>query len=183
MTAKFLDLHNNQTPPVYKYFVDGEWQHSKTDKHLEIISPVDESIVGIVPSVTKEEAESAVEAARNSQKDWENIGFYNSLADKFIMYGFVTSKFFNIFLPKGILVLPSFFRTNNLGSGFLNNFYDLVNFLLKLLFFRKWCNKKDFHSSTKSNIGLFVLQEIWYVFIFNLYNFINSEILNIILKL
>ena len=73
MLINFSELHNSQKPPVYKIFVGGQWQVSKSDKYIEIHSPIDGSVVGIVPSVTKEEAEMAVESAKNSQKDWENM--------------------------------------------------------------------------------------------------------------
>ncbi|MBI3981135.1 aldehyde dehydrogenase family protein [Candidatus Microgenomates bacterium] len=76
MMTNFNELHNNQNPPVYKFFVDGAWQISKTDHYLEIHSPIDNSIVGVVPSVTKEEAEMAVESSRNAQKPWENLPIY-----------------------------------------------------------------------------------------------------------
>lgn len=73
MATTFTEIHNLQTPPVYKYFVNNQWLPSASEKHIEILSPIDNSIVGIVPSVTKEEAESAVESAKNAQKGWEEM--------------------------------------------------------------------------------------------------------------
>ncbi len=71
MSVKFSHLHNAQTPPVYKYFINGQWQDSQTEKFLAIRSPIDDNIIGVVPSVTFSEAEQAVEGAKNSQKSWE----------------------------------------------------------------------------------------------------------------
>lgn len=73
MSNSFSEIHNNQKPAVYKFFAGGAWQESKSDKFIEIHSPIDNSIVGIVPSVTKEEAEMAVESAKNAQKGWEGM--------------------------------------------------------------------------------------------------------------
>jgi glyceraldehyde-3-phosphate dehydrogenase (NADP+) len=73
MPNSFLEIHNSQNPPVYKYFAGGVWCVSQSEKYLEIHSPIDGGIVGIIPSVTKEEAERAVESAKNAQKDWENM--------------------------------------------------------------------------------------------------------------
>lgn len=71
MVSNFSHIHNNQKPSVYKFFSQGKWQESQTKKFLNVCSPIDDSIIGIVPSATFPEAELAVEAAKGSQKEWE----------------------------------------------------------------------------------------------------------------
>lgn len=71
MSDNFSHLHNKQTPPVYKFFSQGIWQESQSKKFLAIRTPVNDEIISVVPSVTFAEAEGAVEAARESQKAWE----------------------------------------------------------------------------------------------------------------
>ncbi|MBI3384616.1 aldehyde dehydrogenase family protein [Candidatus Gottesmanbacteria bacterium] len=73
MASNFSDIKTSQKPAVFKFFAAGAWTSSATDKFIEIHSPIDNAIVGIVPSVTKEEAEMAVESAKNAQKGWEGM--------------------------------------------------------------------------------------------------------------
>lgn len=56
---------------VYKYLVGGRWERPEKGKVIEVFSPIDNSVVGKVPALSQEEAERAVEAAREAQKGWE----------------------------------------------------------------------------------------------------------------
>ncbi|MBI4100781.1 aldehyde dehydrogenase family protein [Candidatus Microgenomates bacterium] len=56
----------------YKFLVNGQWQFSKSGKSTEIRSPIDGNELGQIPSVSQEEAELAIVAARDAQKGWEN---------------------------------------------------------------------------------------------------------------
>lgn len=56
---------------VYKYLVGGRWKKSESGKTIEVVSPIDGSVVGKIPAVSQEEAEQAVVAAREAQKGWE----------------------------------------------------------------------------------------------------------------
>lgn len=56
----------------YKYLVNGQWRQSQGGKTIKIISPIDGEIIGEISSLSQEEAEAAVEAAREAQADWEN---------------------------------------------------------------------------------------------------------------
>lgn len=69
MADFFKDLKEGKT---YKYLVAGQWRTSKSGKSIKIVSPIDGETIGLVVSLTQEEAEGAVEAAREAQKGWKN---------------------------------------------------------------------------------------------------------------
>lgn len=56
---------------IYRNLVNGEWVESKSGKFIDINSPIDNSLVGRVPAMTKEEVDTAVNAAKNAQKEWK----------------------------------------------------------------------------------------------------------------
>jgi glyceraldehyde-3-phosphate dehydrogenase (NADP+) len=56
----------------FKNLVNGEWVGSKSGKFIEINSPINNSIVGRVPAMTKEEVDTAIETAKEAQKAWRN---------------------------------------------------------------------------------------------------------------
>lgn len=67
----FTPVSRGGTPPTYNFFNGKEWVESKSGKTLEIKSPIDDSVVGYVQAVTKEEVDEAVERARQAQQSWE----------------------------------------------------------------------------------------------------------------
>ncbi len=58
---------------IYKNFIKGQWVISKTNKFIEITSPIDGSLIGKIPSMDKEEVDLAVKTARESQPKWNNV--------------------------------------------------------------------------------------------------------------
>lgn len=68
MSDFFNDLKDGKN---YKYLVGGHWKKSSSEKFIEILSPIDVSLVGEIPFLTNEEAEEVVVAAREAQKSWE----------------------------------------------------------------------------------------------------------------
>ena len=69
MADFFQGLREGKT---YKYLVAGQWRKAKDGKTIRIISPLDGEAVGQISSVSLQEAEEAVVAAREAQKGWEN---------------------------------------------------------------------------------------------------------------
>lgn len=55
----------------YKNLVDGEWVASKEDTYIDIYSPLDESLIGSIPAMTREEVDLAVHAAKAAQRKWK----------------------------------------------------------------------------------------------------------------
>lgn len=55
----------------YKNLVNGEWVSSKEDTYIDIHSPLDESLIGSIPAMTKEEVDIAIHAAKVAQRKWK----------------------------------------------------------------------------------------------------------------
>lgn len=54
----------------YYNSVNGKWQASKTGKTIKIFSPIDGELIGQVPSMTAEEVDEVMAAAKAAQKLW-----------------------------------------------------------------------------------------------------------------
>lgn len=61
------DENNN-----FNNFVDGKWVKSESNKYIEIHSPLDDSLIGRVPAMNKEEVDFAIESSKRAQMDWKN---------------------------------------------------------------------------------------------------------------
>ncbi len=57
----------------YQLFIDGEWVKSTTGETLEIISPIDESVVANIEMGGEADAEIALKAAEKAQKEWKKV--------------------------------------------------------------------------------------------------------------
>ncbi|WP_164880424.1 NADP-dependent glyceraldehyde-3-phosphate dehydrogenase [Clostridium manihotivorum] len=66
----FSDIRNGE---VYKNLVDGKWIETNTKKLIDIKSPIDDSIVGRVQSMSKEEVDAAIQNASDAQLSWRNV--------------------------------------------------------------------------------------------------------------
>ena len=73
MSNIFEKIADHKTPPTFKFFSRGKWQFSKGGKTIEVISPVDGSVLGKIQAVTREEIDQAIEDGRRGQKEWENL--------------------------------------------------------------------------------------------------------------
>ncbi len=67
----FSAISNHATPPLYKFFNGHEWVESTSGKTVEIHSPIDDSVVGILPIVTEPEIDRVIAAAKAGQAAWE----------------------------------------------------------------------------------------------------------------
>lgn len=67
----FAPISNHATPPVYRYFNGKEWVESASGKSVEVRSPIDDSVVGILPVVTTVEIDGVMAAAKAGQAAWE----------------------------------------------------------------------------------------------------------------
>lgn len=56
----------------YKNLVNGQWIDSTSGKYIDINSPVDNSLIGRIPAMTKEEVDEVIECAKTAQKEWKN---------------------------------------------------------------------------------------------------------------
>ena len=72
MPAEFFDpISDHKTPPNYFYFDGTAWKPSSSGKTVNVISPIDQAVVGTLPVVTKEEIDAVIEKAREAQHAWE----------------------------------------------------------------------------------------------------------------
>jgi aldehyde dehydrogenase (NAD+) len=54
-----------------KFYINGQWVESESNEKIEVINPANESIVGHVTAGTKEDIDSAVEAASNAFETYQ----------------------------------------------------------------------------------------------------------------
>ncbi|MEK7065494.1 MAG: aldehyde dehydrogenase family protein, partial [Patescibacteria group bacterium] len=69
----FGPISNQQTPPTYTYFDGREWKESSSGVIVDVVSPIDASVVGKVQVVTTAEIDAVMETAHGAQRAWEAI--------------------------------------------------------------------------------------------------------------
>jgi glyceraldehyde-3-phosphate dehydrogenase (NADP+) len=57
----------------FKNLINGEWVGSKEGKSIEINSPLDNSLLGSVPAMSKEEVDNVINIAKEAQKEWSKV--------------------------------------------------------------------------------------------------------------
>ena len=67
----FSNLSDNKTPPTYKYFDGEKWTNSLSGKFVEIRSPIDNEILGKIPSLTLAEIDKTILKLKEGQKNWQ----------------------------------------------------------------------------------------------------------------
>lgn len=72
MPAEFFEpIDNHQTPPTYKFFDGSVWTDSKSGKTGDVISPIDQSVIGRLPVCTTEEIDEVIQKLKAAQPAWE----------------------------------------------------------------------------------------------------------------
>ena len=56
----------------YRNLVNGEWKDSASGKFIEIKSPIDQSFLGRVPTMTTAEVDEVIAYAKAAQVEWKN---------------------------------------------------------------------------------------------------------------
>ncbi len=69
----FSHIHDNKTPPNYKYLCNGKWMEPISGKWIDIISPIDEKVMGRVPAVSFSEIDDCIRDAHVAQKEWQKV--------------------------------------------------------------------------------------------------------------
>lgn len=67
----FKDMRSSATPPEYYAFDGDVWKASATGKSTPVISPIDGSVIGTIPSMSREEVDAVFARAKEAQKEWE----------------------------------------------------------------------------------------------------------------
>ncbi len=57
----------------YKNYIDGKWTFGENNKFVDINSPIDDSLVGKIPSLSQSEVDEAIESAKQAQKEWREV--------------------------------------------------------------------------------------------------------------
>lgn len=71
MPSEFFDeLHDNGTPPQYRWFDGAKWLESKDKNYINVVSPIDNAIIGKIPSVSHADIDQAIEKAHIAKKEW-----------------------------------------------------------------------------------------------------------------
>lgn len=55
----------------YKNLINGDWVSSKEDAYIDIHSPLDGTLIGSIPAMTREDVDIAVHAAKEAQRKWK----------------------------------------------------------------------------------------------------------------
>lgn len=63
----------NDANKNFKNLVNGNWVSSESNNFIDIESPIDNSLVGRVPAMTKDEVDFIIKSAKEAQKEWENV--------------------------------------------------------------------------------------------------------------
>lgn len=69
----FFHIHDEKTPPTYKFFSQGKWMTSLSGKLVDVISPIDDKVVGRVQSVSLSEIDEAIMNAKQAQREWQAV--------------------------------------------------------------------------------------------------------------
>lgn len=67
----FAEIHDSQTPPLYRWFDGSSWRDSSNGNFLPIISPIDHATLGKIPIVTQAEIDAAIKLAHEAQRTWQ----------------------------------------------------------------------------------------------------------------
>lgn len=72
----------------YKLFIDGEFVDSSSGEYLDVISPIDQEVIGQVSSANKEDVDRAVKSALLAFPEWKETSYEERFkhAQKFIEY-------------------------------------------------------------------------------------------------
>lgn len=69
----FSHLHDQKTPPHFKYFDGEKWTISSNGNTLDVVSPIDGQVLGRIQSLNYLEIDQAIHRAKEAQILWQNI--------------------------------------------------------------------------------------------------------------
>lgn len=55
-----------QNQVIHPYLIDNQWKESLSGKHVHIISPESNEVVGLVPAMTQDEVHHSIELAKEA---------------------------------------------------------------------------------------------------------------------
>ena len=63
----------NTKENIFYNFMDGNFYENKSDKLIDIKSPLDGSLVGRIQSLSKEDVDKIIDNAEKAQKSWNEV--------------------------------------------------------------------------------------------------------------
>jgi glyceraldehyde-3-phosphate dehydrogenase (NADP+) len=57
----------------YGFLLNGEWLTSVSNRYIDIVSPYNQEVVGMVPAMTTEEVDLSIAGAAKAQKEWAQL--------------------------------------------------------------------------------------------------------------
>ncbi len=69
---RYFTQKNAEEPKVLKYFINGEWKDSKTEKWMDCFNPSTGEVIAKAPCCTKEEVEAVIASASAAYPGWSN---------------------------------------------------------------------------------------------------------------
>ena len=72
MTERYFNESSDGGPRILKYFINGEWKVSKTDRYMDCYNPSTGEVIAKAPQCTSEEVEQIIEAANNAYPGWSS---------------------------------------------------------------------------------------------------------------
>ncbi|MCX8008620.1 MAG: aldehyde dehydrogenase family protein [Patescibacteria group bacterium] len=67
----FVDLFDDREQKTYKYFDGISWKKSNSGRTIPVLSPHDQTVVGNIQAVTKQEIDDVINNAIHVQSEWE----------------------------------------------------------------------------------------------------------------
>ena len=103
-----------------KYFVDGQWLDSKTEKYMPVYNPSTGAVIAETPCCTSEEVEAAIQSAKAAFPAWSNTPVMKRVQ---VLY-----KFRELLIEH----MDELAKLCALDSNFDNLFFTLFKYLFSL---------------------------------------------------
>lgn len=69
----FVNLSDNKTPPTHHFFDGERWTVSTSGQTIDILSPIDDKIIGKIQAVSHAQADQAILRAKKAQREWQLV--------------------------------------------------------------------------------------------------------------
>lgn len=76
----------------FKNLINGEWKNSKNGQFIQIDSVIDDSVVGYVPALSKEEVDEIFNISYEAQKEWKKVPLHEKTSILYKVADILTEK-------------------------------------------------------------------------------------------
>lgn len=125
MPATFFEsLSDDKAPPLYRFFNGATWMESTSKKTVDVISPVDSSIIGKLSVVTPKEIDLVMENAAKAQIAWEATPIYMRVKVMHLAADWI--RHFEDYLTS--LLIREIGKTHDEAAGEIKRTADLIDY-------------------------------------------------------